>query len=167
MKKMTEDNLKAAFAGESQAHLKYLNFADKAAAEKFPNVARLFKAASYSEQVHAGNHLRTLAGIGSTSQNLAGALAGENFEVSEMYDAFLAVAERQGEKEAVMRFHVASEAEKVHSGLYARAKKTVDKGEDIDLKPVQVCSVCGFTIEGDAPDRCPICGAPKDKFVAF
>jgi rubrerythrin len=167
MKKMTEDNLKGAFAGESQAHVKYMAFADKAAAEKFANVARLFKAASYSEQVHATNHLRTLAGIGKTSDNLASAISGEDFEVAEMYDAYLAVAERQGEKDAVMRFYAASEAEKVHSGLYARAKQAVDKGQDADIKAVQVCAVCGFTVEGDAPDKCPICGAPKDKFVKF
>lgn len=167
MKKMTEDNLKAAFAGESQAHMKYMAFADKAAAERLANVARLFKATSYSEQVHATNHLKTLAGIGKTSDNLAAAMAGEDFEVAEMYDAYVAVAERQGEKEAVMRFHAASEAEKVHSGLYARAKQAVDQGKDADIKAVQVCSVCGFTVEGDAPDTCPLCGAPKAKFVAF
>jgi rubrerythrin len=167
MKKMTEDNLKNAFAGESQAHLKYLSFADKAAAESLPNVARLFKAASFSEQVHAANHLKTLSGIGKTSENLAGAMAGENFEVAEMYDAYMAVADRQGEKQAKMMFHAASEAEKVHSGLYARAKEAVDKGKDADLRAVQVCSMCGFTVEGDAPDKCPICGAPKQKFVKF
>jgi len=167
MKKMTEDNLKSAFAGESQAHMKYMSFADKAAAENFPGVARLFKAASFSEQVHATNHLRTLAGIGKTSENLAGAIAGENFEVAEMYDAYMAVADRQGEKEAKMRFHAANEAEKVHAGLYARAKETVDKGKDAEFPAIQVCSVCGFTIEGDAPDNCPICGAPKQKFVKF
>lgn len=167
MKKMTEDNLKNAFAGESQAHMKYMAFADKAAAEKFSNVARLFKAASFSEQVHATNHLKTLAGIGKTSDNLAAAISGEDFEVAEMYDAYLAVAERQGEKEAVMRFHAASEAEKVHSGLYGRAKAAVDTGRDAEIKAVQVCSICGFTVEGDAPDKCPICGAPKAKFVQF
>ena len=98
MKKMTEQNVKDALAGESQAHIRYLAFAEKAAAEKLPNVARIFRANSYSEQVHATNHLLTLDGVGPTSRNLAAAVAGETFEVEEMYPAFMKVAESQNEK---------------------------------------------------------------------
>jgi rubrerythrin len=167
MKKMTEDNLKAALAGESQAHVKYLAFADKAAAENFPNIARAFKANSYAEQVHATNHLKALSGIGTTAQNLEAAAGGENFEVEEMYPAYLAVAEAQGEKAAVFTLNAAMAAEKVHEGIYKIAKETVTAGKDIEFKPIHVCSVCGFTVEGDAPDKCPVCGAPKQKFVEF
>jgi rubrerythrin len=164
---MTEDNLKAAFAGESQAHIKYLAFADKAAAENFPNIARAFKANSYAEQVHATNHLKTLSGIGATAQNLEAAVGGENFEVEEMYPAYLAVAEAQEEKAAAFTLNAAMAAEKVHEGIYRIAKETVTAGEDIEFKPIHVCSVCGFTVEGNAPDKCPVCGAPKQKFVEF
>jgi rubrerythrin len=167
MKKMTENNLKDALAGESQAHVKYAVFADKAEQEKFPNVARLFRASSFSEQVHAANHLKTLGAVGKTGDNLASAIGGETFEVEEMYDAYLAVAEKQGEKQAGMMFHRAMEAEKVHSGLYKKAKAAVEKNKDWEAVPVHVCSVCGFTMEGQAPDACPMCGAPKAKFVTF
>jgi rubrerythrin len=167
MKKMTEENLKNAYAGESQAHMKYLAFADAAEKEKFSNVARLFRANSFAEQVHATNHLRTLDGIRKTAENLKAAVEGENFEVEEMYPAYMKVAEDQGEKMAVMMFYRAMEAEKVHAGLYKRAKEVVDKGQDLGYFPVHVCSMCGFTVEGEAPDKCPVCGAPKEKFIKF
>ena len=167
MKKMTEENVKAALAGESQAHIKYLAFADKAAAEKLPNVARAFKANAFAEQIHATNHFKTLGGIGSTKDNLDAAVGGENFEVEEMYPAYIVVAQAQGEKMAEMFFNWACAAEKVHAGIYRGARAAVESGRDIEFKPVHVCSACGFTMEGDAPDKCPACGAPKDKFVTF
>jgi rubrerythrin len=167
MRKMTEENVKAALAGESQAHIKYLAFAEKAAAEKLPNVSRAFKAASYSEQVHATNHLKTLSGIGSTRENLLAAAGGENFEVEEMYPAYLAVAQLQGEKTAETYLNWALLAEKIHYGIYQEAQKAVASGGDIGFKPVHVCSNCGFTMEGEAPDKCPVCGVPKSKFVTF
>jgi len=167
MKKMTEDNVKGAFAGESQAHVKYLAFSDKAAQENLPNVARAFRANSYAEQIHAINHLKVLSGIGTTADNLKAAMDGENFEVGEMYAAYIAVARAQGEKQAEYYFNAAMEAEKVHSGIYKKAKDAVDQGKDLAHVPVHVCSVCGFTVEGEAPEKCPICGAPKEKFVKF
>ncbi len=167
MKKMTEENLKAALAGESQAHVKYAAFAEKAAAEKLPNVARAFKANSYAEQVHATNYLKTLAAIGATKDNLDAAIGGESFEVEEMYPAFILVAQNQGEKTAEMFLSAAMAAEKVHAGIYRAARSAVESGRDIDFRPIHVCSFCGFTMEGDAPDKCPICGAPKSKFVTF
>lgn len=167
MKKMTEQFLKEAFAGESQAHMKYLNFAEKAEEEGKANVARVFKAASYSEQVHASAHLDTLEGIGSTSENLAGAMAGEGFEIAEMYPAYMAVAEDQGEEDAKVSFHQALEAEKVHHGLYGRAKAAVDAGGDLELGQLWVCTSCGYTMEGEPPARCPICTAPRKLFTEF
>ena len=167
MRKMTEENVKAALAGESQAHIKYLAFAEKAAAENLPNVARAFKANSYAEQVHAVNHLKALDGIGTTADNLAAAVDGESFEIAEMYPAYVTVAESQGEKKAVASFNAAMAAEKVHAGIYERARKAVASGKDIDAEAIHVCSVCGFTMEGEAPDKCPVCGAPKNKFALF
>ena len=167
MKKMTEENVKGAFAGESQAHMKYMAFAEAAAKEKLANIARLFRANSFAEQIHATNHLRTLSGIQKTAENLQAAIEGETFEVTEMYPDYIKVAEDQGEKMAMMWFNYALVAEKVHAGLYKRAKESVDKGKDLDYFPVQVCGVCGFTAEGEAPDKCPVCGAPKEKFVKF
>jgi rubrerythrin len=167
MRKMTEENLKAAFAGESQAHLKSLNYAEKAKREGKENVARLFAAASYAEQVHASAHLRTLGGVGNTAENLHDAICGEGFESDEMYPAYIVVAEAQGEKRANTVFSAALEAEKVHRALYQRAKESVDAGQDAEFGPIWVCSVCGFTGEGDAPDKCPVCNAPKERFTIF
>jgi rubrerythrin len=167
MRKMTEANVKDAFAGESQAHIKYLAFSAKAASEKLPNVARTFQATAFSEQVHATNHLKTLAGVGTTAANLVGAIGGETFEIEEMYPAYVKVAELQGEKTALTFLSYALAAEKVHAGIYGKAKAAVDMGKDIEAAPIHVCSVCGFTMEGDAPDHCPVCGAPKEKFVKF
>ena len=167
MHKMTEENLQAAFAGESQAHMKYLNFAKKADEEGKGNVARLFRATSFAEQAHASHHLEVLGSIESTSQNLGEAMAGEDFEAEEMYPAFMAVADAQDEDEAYQAFDYAIKAEVQHRDLYQRAKQAVDAGGDAQLDDIQVCSFCGHTIEGDAPDKCPVCGSPKKNFVKF
>ncbi len=167
MRKMTEDNLKGAFAGESQAHMRYLIFANKAEEEGRPNIARLFRAIAYAEQVHATNHHSSLGLLGTTADNLQVATEGETHEVEEMYPAFKAVAELQGERGALQSFHFALEAEKIHAGMYQKAKQAVESGDDARLGDVYICSVCGHTVEGEAPDRCPICGATKDKFRKF
>jgi len=167
MKKMTEANLKAAFAGESQAHVKYLNFAEKARKDNLPNIARLFEAAAYAELVHAGNHLRALGGIQDTVANLEAAKEGEDFEIDEMYPAYIASAKEQGEKKALRTMEWAMEAEKVHSELYGAAKGKAEAKEDISGEDIWVCDVCGFTVDGDAPDVCPICGAKHEKFRKF
>jgi rubrerythrin len=167
MKKITQDRVLEAFAGESQAHVRYLNFAERAEKDGRANVARLFQAAAYSEQIHAGNHLRVLDGIRSTAENLATALAGETFEVDEMYPVYKAVAEMQGEKKAIRPMDWALAAEKVHADLYTRAKMAVEAGNDLEASPIWVCNVCGYTMEEEMPDVCPICGARHDKFRSF
>jgi rubrerythrin len=167
MMKMTEANLQAAFAGESQAHMKYLNFAEQARKEGLPNVARVFEAASYAEQVHASNHLRVLGGIGATAANLGAAKGGEDFEIVEMYPVYKAAAEAQGEKQALRVMSWALEAEKVHSALYGAAKEKVEAKQDAGATDIWVCTVCGWTVEGEAPEICPVCGTKHAKFRKF
>jgi rubrerythrin len=167
MKEMTRDNLKAALAGESQAHIKYLAFSAKAEKEGKPNIARLFQAIAYAEQVHAINHLKELSGVGDTVANLEAAIGGENFEVDEMYAAYLAVAEEQGEKGAKRSMTYAIEAEKIHAEMYADAKEVAQAGQDLDIGQVYICPVCGFTHIGEPPDHCPVCNAKKELFKAF
>jgi len=166
MKETTEKNLQDAFAGESQAHVKYAVFADRAEREGLANVARLFRAASYSEQIHATNHLKAL-GLGKTPENLQVALSGETFEITTMYPEYMQTAEEDDEKRALSSMHAANEAEKVHAALYARAKETVAAGADIAVVAIFVCPVCGYTMEGEAPERCPVCNAPSSKFLEF
>ena len=167
MRKMTEENLKAAFAGESQAHLKYLTFSEKAKREGRENLARLFAAAAFSEQVHAANHLRALSGIGESAENLKAAWGGENFEIVEMYPAYIQVAQSQEEKPAEQTFHYALEAEKTHRAFYEGARTALENGKDIEAGPLQVCSNCGYTLRGEAPEKCPVCGVKKERFHQF
>jgi len=181
MHDMTAANLRSAHGGESMAHMRYKIWADAAQKDGFPNVARLFTAVSHAEHVHSWNHfsrLRVAAGdhpvlagagfgLAGTSENLAGAIGGENFEVTEMYPAYIAVAEAQGENGAAQSMKFAFEAEKVHLAMYNKAKDAVDAGKDLEIGTIQICDMCGHTLEGDAPDKCPVCGASKDKFIAF
>jgi rubrerythrin len=167
MKAMTKENLKAALAGESQAHIKYLAFSAKAEKEGKPNIARLFHAIAYAEQVHATNHFKELGGIGDTAANLQAAIDGEDFEVGEMYAAYLAVAELQGEKGAKRSMTYAIEAEKIHSDMFGDAKAASETGEDIDIAEVYICPVCGFSHIGEPPERCPVCNLKSARFKAF
>jgi rubrerythrin len=167
MKEMTKENLSAALAGESQAHIKYLAFAARAEKEGKPNIARLFQAIAYAEQVHATNHLKELGGVGDTVANLQAAINGENFEVNEMYSAYLAVAEEQGEKGAKRSMTYAIEAEKIHADMYADVKKSAEVGEDATIAEVYICPICGFTHIGTPPDRCPVCNTKKELFKVF
>jgi rubrerythrin len=181
MHEITAGNLRSAFSGESMAHMRYKVWAEKADLDGFPNVGRLFRAISRAEQAHASGHFRALRSVGGasdvsaaggfglagTSANLQGAIDGELFEVREMYPAYLAVAQMQGEKMATRSMTFAVQAEKIHADMYARAKAAVDAGSDVELGPVRICPICGHTIEGDVPDRCPICNAKGELYVTF
>lgn len=167
MREMTKENLKASFAGESQAHMKYLIFADKAEKEGYKNVARLFKAVAYAERVHAENHLKLLTGEETTLDNLKTAVGGENFEVKEMYEAYKAVADLQGEKDASRSFYYALEAEKIHASLFSQAQELVKAGKDMEIKNIYVCPVCGHTVLDNFPEKCPVCGTSGEKFEKF
>ncbi len=161
----TSDNLKEAFAGESQANRKYLAFAKKAESDGFPQVARLFRAAAEAETIHAHAHLRVLGGIKTTAENVAAAVEGEGYEFQKMYPAFLAEAEAEGQGAAATTFKYALEAERVHHALYQKALAAVKVGKDMDQAVIYLCPVCGNLEIGVRPERCAICGAPKDKFV--
>lgn len=154
-------DLKEAFAGESQANRKYLAFAEKADREGYPQVARLFRAAAEAETIHALNHLRALKAIGSTAENLKEAIAGESAEFQQMYPRMIADAQAEGHKEAERTFTFANEVEKVHARLYQKALETM---EDKKLVDIYVCPVCGYTVEGEPPDNCPVCKAVKKLF---
>ncbi|MCK4594303.1 rubrerythrin family protein [bacterium] len=169
MRKMTEEFLWASFAGESQAHMKYAAFADEAHKAGLKNVAKLFRAISYAERVHATNHLKALGGLKDTSDNLQAAIDGENFEVDEMYPAYDAVAKLQKEKDAEKSIHFALEAEKIHAAMYAEAKKAADSGKDFEIGDIYICPNCGYTHidQGDLPSHCPVCGWKQSTFKKF
>ncbi|MFX0011116.1 MAG: rubrerythrin family protein [Candidatus Hermodarchaeota archaeon] len=158
------DDLKAAFAGESQANRKYLAFAKKADQEGFPNVARLFRAAAEAETIHAHNHLRAMAGIKNTIENLKEAIGGEFYEFTNMYPEFIDDAKEENNEAAKRTFSYANEVEKIHHKLYEKALDAVEKGKDLESKTMYICSVCGYTHEGEPPEKCPVCGAVKKAF---
>jgi rubrerythrin len=157
----TENNLKEAFAGESQANRKYLAFAKKAEDEGFKQIARLFRAAAEAETVHAHNHLRELGGIKSTKENLEEAINGESYEFQKMYPRMIKDAGAEGIKGALRSFNFANEVEKIHAELYRKALENIGKNPEVDY---YVCQVCGNTVEGEPPDECPICKAKKKMF---
>jgi rubrerythrin len=157
----TEENLRDAFAGESQANRKYLAFAKKAEKDGYPQAAKLFRAAAEAETVHAHAHLRALGEIGSTLENLKVAVAGETHEFKNMYPDMIAAAKEEGNKSAERSFVFANEVEKVHAELYQKAIDNLDNLEEADY---YVCSVCGMTVENEPPDKCPVCGAKASAF---
>ena len=181
MRDMTAANLRSAYGGESMAHMRYKIWGEKASKDGFPNVARLFHAISYAEQRHSTNHFIELGrvegdflcnsmavfGLGETSENLQGGIDGETFEIEEMYPAYLDVAKMQEESGAARSFHYAYSTEKIHAAMFRKAKESVDAGRDVALGSVHICEVCGYTAEGDVPDRCPLCNASKDQFRSF
>ena len=159
----TTDNLKEAFAGESQAFQKYTAFAEKAEKDGLPNVARLFRLTAQAEQIHAGGHFKALDGVGSTAENLQAAIEGETFEFEKMYPPMLATAEEEGHKAKLM-FKYAVKAEKVHAELYGKALKAVKEGKDLDTD-FFLCPVCGHIEFGAPPEKCPICGVKGEKYI--
>lgn len=167
MHAMTKEFLEAAFAGESMAHMRYLIFAEKARKDGLPNLARLFRAIAYAEQVHATNHFRELGNLKDAVGNLQACIDGEHFEVSEMYPAYSHVADFQNEQGAVRSTHFALEAEKIHERMYVNAQNQVRDDGDIDVGTLCICPVCGYTVDGDAPEFCPVCGAKRELFVEF
>jgi rubrerythrin len=160
----TEKNLKAAFAGESQANRKYLAFAKKADTEGYRGVAKLFRAAAEAETIHAHNHLEALDGVKSTLENLKEAYGGEHYEFTSMYPDFLAKSKEEKVGAATKSFHWANEVEKVHGALYEEAITAMEAGNPIPEKDYYLCEKCGYTIADAAPDKCPVCGAKKEAF---
>ena len=161
----TAENLKDAFAGESQANRMYLAFGKKADQEGFKQVAKLFRATAEAETIHAHAHFRVMGGVKGTADNLAAAAKGEAYEFQTMYPKFLAEAQAEGNKPAAVSFKYALDAETVHHRLYSKALEVLKSGKDLDNAVIYLCPFCGDIEIGVAPDKCPICGAPKDKFV--
>lgn len=181
MNAMTAENLRSAYGGESQAHMRYRIWGEKAEKDGFPTVARLFMATSDAEEVHATLHFKALKdekgsfsvtsgggfGYNSTSENLQGAIDGELFEVEQMYPAYIAVAEMQNEKGAISAMRFAIEAEKVHAELFTKAKEAVEQGKDLEAKTVLLCPVCGFISLTGEEEICPLCKAKKELFKEY
>lgn len=160
----TKENLKEAFAGESQAFQKYRAFAKKAEKDGFPNVARLFRTAAEAERIHAEGHLAAMEGVASTAENLQAAIEGETYEYKQMYPPMVEQA-KADEHAAQKMFGYALDAEAVHAELYAMALEAVKQGKDLDGVDFYLCPICGYIEIGRPTEKCPVCGTKPQKFV--
>jgi len=161
----TKKNLADAFAGESQANRKYLAFAKQAEVDGYPGVAKLFRAAAHAETIHAHAHLRAMGGIKNTVENLQEAIEGEGFEFQNMYPPYLEEAKQEGDSLAEVSFRNALAVEEIHHDLYSKALTAVQSGGDLAARKVYVCEICGNTVYDEAPEKCPVCGVPRDRFT--
>ena len=160
----TRENLKEAFAGESQANQKYRAFAKKAERDGFPNIAKLFLTAAEAERIHAEGHLTSLEEIGSTVENLKAAVAGETYEFTKMYPPMLELAATENHK-AKRMFGYAVKAEEVHAQLYKLALEAAEQGKDLNVSEIYLCPVCGHIEFGKPENNCPICGTFAGKYI--
>jgi rubrerythrin len=160
----TEGNLQEAFAGESKANRRYLFFAEKADKEGYPQIARLFRATAEAETVHARNHFNAMDGVGSTKENVMAAVTDEHYEFTRMYPPFIDDAKRENNERAIRSFGYANEVEQVHHGYFEEALESLKAGQQLKDEPYFVCPVCGNTVAGEAPEKCPICGASRSQF---
>ena len=162
----TNENLKEAFAGESQANRRYLAYAKKAKSEGYPEIAKLFQAAAEAETVHAMAHLRVTGNVRSTQENLDEAMKGESYEFKQMYPRFIEEARDEQNKAALASFQNAMAVEQVHFSLFNEAANALAQGKDLPSRNIFICTVCGNTVLDSIPDKCPVCSSAKDEFVA-
>ncbi len=160
----TEENLKTAFAGESQANRRYIFFAEKAEKEGYPQIARLFRAVAAAETIHARNHFNAMDAVGSTRDNLMAAVIGEHYEYTRMYPPFIQTAEDEQNERAAVSFNQANEVEQVHHNLFEASFKAIESGQAVKDEEYYVCPVCGNTVAGTSPEKCSICGVSGSKF---
>lgn len=160
----TQENLKEAFAGESQANRRYIAYSKAAQLEGFPQIAKLFFAAAEAETVHALSHLHAMGDARDTASNLEKAIQGEGYEFEKMYPEFVAQAAEEGQKRAERNFRYAMAVERVHHQLYQEALEAIKQGKDLPATDYYVCTVCGNTVKDHAPDVCPVCKHPKEKY---
>ena len=163
MQERTRDNIYKAFVGEAKAYFRLLAYAQKADEEGVPQVALLFRAIAEAERVHATRHLNSLKEVivKDTDANLEASFQQEKAISENTYPDFIQQAEEDGEKAAAIAFTQARDAETFHAKLYERAIMNVIKNV---VKAYHICQVCGYVTEKKIPKRCPVCGAPQEKF---
>ncbi len=164
MEYKTEKNLQEAFAGESQANRRYLFFAEKADKEGYPQVARLFRAAAEAETVHAKNHFNAMDAVGTTKENVMAGSVGEHLEFTRMYPLFIGQAELEENERAQRSFEYANEVEQIHYRYFEETLKALNENKQLKDESYFVCQVCGNTVVGEAPEKCPICSSASKAF---
>jgi rubrerythrin len=158
----TQQDLAAAFAGESQANRKYTAYAIKADAEGHPAAARLFRAAAEAETIHALAHFRNMGMVGTTAENLKAAIGGETYEAEEMYPTFAGDIRAEGNEKLAGLLTAIGAVEKVHADLYRDALENLDR--EAPDTAYYVCTVCGHVAKGSVPDECPVCRSKSQAY---
>ncbi|TFG90601.1 MAG: rubrerythrin family protein [Syntrophobacterales bacterium] len=153
-----------AYDGEAKAALRLKAFADKAGEEGYPQLARLFRAISFSEEIHGRRALRLLRDIGTTEENLTESFESEERIAGVAYGEFVKIAEEAGDRASALYFSQSKDVEDVHAKLYKEAMDDILEERETTY---YVCTVCGYVSDGVLPDQCPICGVKKEKFEGF
>lgn len=156
--------LNMAYVGEAKAALRLRVYAQKAEAEGYKQMAKLFNVIAFSEEIHGARALRVLREIKSTEENLAASFESEKQVAEVAYDQFVKLAEAAGDKEALLQFSQSKDVEETHAKLYKQAMSHFMEERETNY---YVCKVCGYVADGVLPDECPVCGAKKEQFVAF
>ncbi len=158
----TDQHLNQAFIGEAKACLRLLAYAEKAETEGYPQMAKLFRAISAAERVHALKHLRLMKLVGTTEENLKASFERETSISENVYPEMIRVAEEEGRTPVRVSFSQARDAEDFHAKLYKNAIEHMLEERETTY---HVCQVCGYVADGQAPDQCPVCNAPKTQFL--
>ena len=153
-----------AYVGEAKAALRLKVFADKAEKEGYPQIAKLFRVIAFSEEIHGTRALKLLREVKSTEENLAASFESEQKVAGVAYDEFIKLAEKAGNKAAVLHFSQSRDVEEVHAKLYKEAMTHFLEARETTY---YVCKVCGYVSDGVLPEECPFCGAKKEMFDRF
>jgi len=162
MDEKMKDAMHQAYTGESKASLRLKVFAEKADQEGYPQLAKLFRVISFSEELHGKRALRLMKEIKSTEENLADSFESETKVAGVAYDNFIKYAEEVGDRAASVYFSQSRDVEEIHAKLY---KEAMDHVLEERQTTYYVCDICGYVSDGILPEECPVCGAKKEKFA--
>lgn len=156
--------MQQAYTGEAKAALRLKLYAEKADAEGYKQIARLFRVIAFSEEIHGKRALRVLKELKTTEENLNASFESEKATAEIAYDQFVKMAEAAGDKPALLHFSQSRDVEETHANLYKQAMNHfMEERETV----YYVCKVCGYVSDGILPDECPVCGAKKEQFSTF
>ena len=160
----TKDALQQAYAGEAKAALRLKVYAEKAEAEGFPQIAKLFRVIARSEEIHGTRALKVLKEVKTTEENLAESFEAEQGVASVAYAEFVRQAEAEGNRAAALHFSQSKDVEETHAKLYKEAMNHLMEERETTY---HVCLVCGYIADGILPEVCPVCGADQKQFTQF
>lgn len=167
MRKITGKKIEESMLQESLDYTKYLIYAEQAKEENFVHIARLFQTIAHSERILFRRFLKLSGELGSTAENIISSLEKESFKADEFYPAMFELAGMMNETDAQLLFNNAQQTKNIHRKLFERAVEALSQDKDIPLSGIYVCKNCGFTLEGQPPASCAVCGISRENFKEF